>query len=60
MTPDTAAARLSMALLPNRAFASLAAYTQFATEIHAEAGPSVLADIVRAVELHAPITRSAA
>lgn len=67
MNPSTAAARLSIALRPGatvhpsaRAFVALATYTQFATEIHAEAGPSVLADIVREVELHAPLSRAVA
>lgn len=60
MTPATAAARLSMALRPERAAMSLAVYHQFAREVAAEAGPTVLADIVREVELHAPISRRVA
>ena len=60
MTPETAAARLSLALLPVRAFEALDAYAKFAREVHAEAGPAVLAEIVRNVEQHAPLTRRAA
>ena len=70
MTPESAAARLSVALLPGRrapgrsggvlAINALAAYARFAREVVDEAGPVVLADIVREVELHAPITRGAA
>lgn len=70
MTPETAAARLNMSLLPGhgidgregqmRAFNAHAAYAKFAREVHAEAGPTVLADIVRAVEQHAALTRRAA
>ena len=64
MTPDTAAARLSLALRPGatnqRAFDALAIYAQFAREVTAEAGPDVLADIVTIVERHQLITRGAA
>lgn len=60
MTPELAAARLSMALRPESAFNAHATYASFAREVSAEAGPSVLADIVREVELHAPISRRAA
>lgn len=67
MNPETAAARLSMALRPglgitksNRAFNALAYYLDFAREVHAEAGPTVLANIVRAVERNAVLTGRAA
>lgn len=66
MTPDTAAARLALALRPGarttgqRAFVGLAVYTTFAREVHAEAGADVLADIVRTVERHAVLGRRAA
>lgn len=60
MTPTTAAARLSLALRPDRALVTLAYYADFAREIHAEAGPDVLADIVRAVERNAVLTGRAA
>lgn len=67
MTPSTAAARLSIALRPgariddsSRAFAALGVYGRFAAEVRAEFDADVLTDIVRTVELHAPITRSAA
>lgn len=60
MDPDLAAARIAMALRPKLALNALAAYSQFAREVHDEAGPVVLADIVREVERHAAITRPAA
>ena len=60
MTPDLAAARLSMALRPARAFNALATFYAFAREVHAEAGADVLADIVRSVERHAVLGRRAA
>lgn len=64
MTPETAAARLSIALRPSasgqRAFDALAVYSQFAREVLAEAGADVLAEIVHTVERHELITRGAA
>ena len=64
MNPETAAARLSQALRPgatnHRAFVALAIYTTFAREVVAEAGPDILAEIVRTVERHERITRGAA
>lgn len=70
MSPDEAAARLSIALRPGgtidaqpgnlRAFNSLAAYSQFAREVSAEAGPVVLASIVRTIEANAVLTRRVA
>lgn len=60
MDPSTAAARLSLALRPDRAFAALDAYTRFAREVRAEFDADVLTDIVREVERHAPISRRVA
>lgn len=70
MTPDTAAGRLAVALRPGATITgspggflacnALAIYTQFAREVTAEAGPDVLAGIVRTVERHERITRGAA
>lgn len=70
MTPDTAAARLSIALRPGasiagpagneRAFAALDRFAQFARDVRVEAGPAVLAEIVHTVEQHQQITRGAA
>ena len=70
MTPETAAARLSIALRPgasvsgphgnHRAVTALAVYVKFSREVAAEAGPAVLADIVHTVERSAVLTGRAA
>lgn len=70
MTPEDAAVRLNVALLPGHniqgragnmlAFNAHAMYAKFAREVTAEAGPTVLAEIVETVERHSAITRRAA
>lgn len=70
MSPDTAAARLSIALRPGatipgpegneRAFAAMDRYAQFARDVRCEFDAPVLAGIVFEVERHERITRGAA
>ncbi|WP_418061781.1 hypothetical protein [Pimelobacter simplex] len=65
MAPDLAAARIALALRPGvdgtrRAPTALAGYGRFAGEVVAEAGPAVLAAIVRAVEEGSPTGRGVA
>lgn len=59
MDTDTAASRLALALQPKNLVMAWSQYAQFAREVHAEAGPGVLADIVHAVEQHAVLGRVA-
>lgn len=65
MAPETAAARLALALRPGvagtrRAPTALAIYGQFAREVAVVAGPAVLADVVGTVEQNAHSLRRAA
>jgi DNA-binding transcriptional regulator PaaX len=70
VTPESAAARLNLALLPGNKVPGRpgdwltcnahAVYAKFAREVTAEASPTVLAEIVETVERHSKITRRAA